>query len=263
MARLDSELVARGMARSRERAKEMIKSGCVTVNGKLLNKASAEVSAEDIIESSGQEIYVGRGAFKIEKATETFGLDFTGKICLDIGASTGGFTDFMLKNGAEKVFAVDVGHGQLAQSLRQDGRVVNMENTDIRKVTPEMFGCDIDFISADVSFISLKMILPEISRLLKTGADAVVLIKPQFEAGRKFIGKHGIVRDRKAHVRVLSEIDAAIYANALTALDYTFSSIKGGSGNIEYLAHIRKDSGTPVIRDFRNLVENSFTSLKE
>ncbi|MCM1314102.1 MAG: TlyA family RNA methyltransferase [Prevotella sp.] len=263
MARLDTEIVSRGIARSRERAKEMIKSGCITINGKSVSKASCEVGTDDIIESSEQEIYVGRGALKIEKATETFGLDFTGKTCLDIGASTGGFTDFMLKNGAEKVFAVDVGHGQLAPSLRADSRVINMENTDIRKVTPEMLGCNIDFISTDVSFISLKIILPEISRLLKAGADAVVLIKPQFEAGRKFIGKHGIVRDKKVHVRVLSEIDAAIYGNSLTALDYTFSSIKGGSGNIEYLAHLRKISGTPVIRDFRNLVEISFTNLKE
>lgn len=263
MARLDTEIVARGMARSRERAKEMIKSGSITVNSKPVKKASCEVGTEDIIESSEKEIYVGRGALKIEKATETFGLDFSGKTCLDIGASTGGFTDFMLKNGAEKVFAVDVGHGQLAPSLRADSRVINMENTDIRKVTPDMFGCDIDFISTDVSFISLKIILPEISRLLKAGADAVVLIKPQFEAGRKFIGKHGIVRDKKVHVRVLTEIDTAVYSNGLTALDYTFSSIKGGSGNIEYLAHLRKNSGTPVIRDFRNLVEISFSNLKE
>lgn len=263
MARLDAELVARGTARSRERAKEMIKSGCVTVNGKVMKKASCEVESDDIIDSSAQEIYVGRGALKIQKATEFFGLDFNGKTCLDIGASTGGFTDFMLKNGAEKVFAVDVGHGQLAQSLREDRRVINMENTDIRKVTPDILGCEIDFISADVSFISLKIILPEISRLLKAGADAVVLIKPQFEAGRKFIGKHGIVRDKKVHERVLSEIDSAIYGNNLTALEYTFSSIKGGSGNIEYLAHIRKNSGTPVIRDFRNLVEISFSNLKE
>lgn len=263
MARLDTETVTRGIARSRERAKEMIKSGCITVNGKTVKKASCEVGTDDIIESSEQEIYVGRGALKIEKATECFGLDFTGKTCLDIGASTGGFTDFMLKHGAGKVFAVDVGHGQLAETLRMDSRVVNMENTDIRKVTPEMLCCEIDFISTDVSFISLKMILPEISRILKSGADAVVLIKPQFEAGRKFIGKHGIVRDKKVHVRVLSEINSAIYGNGLTALDYTFSPVKGGSGNIEYLAHIRKESGTPVIRDFRNLVENSFTSLKE
>ncbi|MDE6834289.1 MAG: TlyA family RNA methyltransferase [Ruminococcus sp.] len=263
MARLDTEIVARGIARSRERAKEMIKSGFIKVNGRIVNKASYEVGTDDIIESSEQEIYVGRGALKIEKATEIFGLDFTGKTCLDIGASTGGFTDFMLKNGAVKVYAVDVGHGQLAEKLRMDSRVINMENTDIRKVTPEMFSDDIDFISADVSFISLKMILPEISRILKSGSDAVVLIKPQFEAGRKFIGKHGIVRDKKVHERVLSEIDSAIYGNGLTALDYTFSPVKGGSGNIEYLAHIRKESGTPVIRDFRNLVENSFTSLKE
>lgn len=263
MARLDTEMVARGIARSRERAKEMIKSGCITVNGKAINKASCEVETDDIIESSEKEIYVGRGALKIEKATEFFGLDFSGKTCLDIGASTGGFTDFMLKSGAEKVFAVDVGHGQLAQSLREDSRVINMENTDIRKVTTEMLSCNIDFISADVSFISLKIILPEISRLLESDADAVVLIKPQFEAGRKFIGKHGIVRDKKVHVRVLSEIDSAIYGNGLTALDYTFSPVKGGSGNIEYLAHLRKISGTPVIRDFRNLVEISFTNLKE
>ena len=263
MARLDTEIVVRGIARSRERAKEMIKSGCVTVNGKTVKKASFEVSTDDVIESSEQEIYVGRGALKIEKATEFFGLDFTRKNCLDIGASTGGFTDFMLKHGASKVYAVDVGHGQLAESLRMDSRVINMENTDIRKVTPEMLSSDIDFISADVSFISLKMILPEISRILKTGAEAVVLIKPQFEAGRKFIGKHGIVRDKKVHMRVLSEIDSAIYGNGLTALDYTFSPVKGGSGNIEYLVHLRKESGTPVVRDFRNLVENSFTSLKE
>ncbi|MDE6035951.1 MAG: TlyA family RNA methyltransferase [Ruminococcus sp.] len=263
MARLDTEIVTRGIARSRERAKEMIKSGCVTVNGKTVKKASYEVSAEDVIESSEQEKYVGRGALKIGKATEYFGIDFTGKTCLDIGASTGGFTDFMLKHGAEKVYAVDVGHGQLAETLRNDDRVINMENTDIRKVTPEMLSCDIDFISADVSFISLKMILPEISRLLKPCAEVVVLIKPQFEAGRKFIGKHGIVRDKKVHERVLSEIDTAIYSNGLTVIDYTFSPVRGGSGNIEYLAYLRKESGIPVVRDFRKLVENSFSSLKE
>lgn len=263
MARLDSELVSRGIARSRERAKEMIKSGSISVNGKSVNKVSAEVSGNDFIESSEQELYVGRGALKIEKATEVFGLDFSGKICLDIGASTGGFTDFMLKNGAVKVFAVDVGHGQLAQSLCNDSRVVNMEGTDIRKVTPEILGDMVDFISADVSFISLKMILPVFQELLKDGADAVVLIKPQFEAGKKFIGKHGIVRDRKVHERVLSEIDSAIYKSGLTALEYTFSPVKGGSGNIEYLAHLRRTSGTPVIHDFGELVETSFSKLKE
>ncbi|MCM1506842.1 MAG: TlyA family RNA methyltransferase [Ruminococcus flavefaciens] len=263
MARLDIEIVQRGIARSRERAKEMIKSGNITVNGRAVNKVSYEVKPEDIIESSAKELYVGRGALKIEKAKEEFEIDFSGKTCLDIGASTGGFTDFMLKNGAEKVFAVDVGHGQLAQSLRDDERVVSMEGTDIRKVTPETLGGAVDFISADVSFISLKMILPAVHALLKDGADAVVLIKPQFEAGKKFIGKHGIVRDRKVHERVLSEIDTAVYSCGLTAVGYTFSAIKGGSGNIEYLAHLRKTSSTPVIRDFRKLVEISFSELKE
>lgn len=263
MARLDAEIVSRGIARSRERAKEMIKSGSISVNGRSVNKASAEVSESDLIESSEQELYVGRGALKIQKATEVFGLDFSGKTCLDIGASTGGFTDFMLKNGAVKVFAVDVGHGQLAQSLRNDSRVINMEGTDIRTVTPENTGGKVDFISADVSFISLKMILPVFQELLKDGAEAVVLIKPQFEAGKKSVGKHGIVRDRKVHRRVLSEIDASIYNSGLVALDYTFSPVKGGSGNIEYLVHIRRTSGTPVIRDFGELVETSFSKLKE
>lgn len=263
MARLDAELVARGIARSRERAKEMIKSGNVSVNGKSVNKASFEVCVDDNIESSEQELYVGRGALKIERAAEIFGLDFSGKTCLDIGASTGGFTEFMLKNGAARVFAVDVGHGQLAESLRNDSRVINMEGTDIRKVTSESVGGAVDFISTDVSFISLKMILPIISGLLKDGADAVLLIKPQFEAGKKFIGKHGIVRDRKVHESVLSDIDRAIYTAGLIAVEYTFSPVRGGSGNIEYLVHIRNTSGTPVIHDFGKLVENSFSILKE
>lgn len=263
MARLDAEIVSRGIARSRERAKEMIKSGSITVNSVTVKKASAEVSGEDIIESSVREIYVGRGALKIKKAYEVFGLDFSGRICLDIGASTGGFTDFMLKNGASKVWAVDVGQNQLAESLRADSRVISLEKTDIRNVTAETLGGHADFISADVSFISLKMILPKISELLAENAEAVVLIKPQFEAGKKDVGKRGIVRDRKVHERVLSETDAFIHSVGLTAVDYTFSPIKGGSGNIEYLAHLRKISAAPIVRDFKKLVENSFFKLKE
>ncbi len=263
MARLDAELVSRGIARSRERAKEMIKSGSVTVNSMTAGKASAEVSENDIIESSEHELYVGRGALKIAGAAAEFGLDFSDRICLDIGASTGGFTDFMLKNGAKKVFAVDVGHDQLAKSLKDDSRVVSLEGTDIRKVTPEMLGGQVDFISVDVSFISVKMILPKLHELLKEGMNAVLLIKPQFEAGKKYIGKHGIVRDRKVHERVLSEIDAAIAGAGMFAVDYTFSPVKGGSGNIEYLAELRKTSGTPKIRNFKELVENSFSKLKE
>lgn len=261
MARLDIELVARGLARSRERAKEMIKSGSVTVNGKKATKPSAEAAAEDIIESCEEELYVGRGALKLEKAAKEFSLDFTGKICIDIGASTGGFTDFMLQNGASKVFAVDVGHGQLAESLRHDSRVVNAEGTDIREVTVDFFGCHADFICADVSFISLKKILPKIYELLKENACAAVLIKPQFEAGRSDIGKHGIVKDRKVHERVLAEIDEFAALAGFCPEQYTFSPVKGGSGNIEYLVKLVKSEKPHKTADFRMLTEDAFNQL--
>lgn len=261
MARLDAELVSRGIARSRERAKEMIKAGAVTVNGITAVKASADVSADDIVQSSEQEIYVGRGALKLEKAFAAFGLDFTGKVCLDIGASTGGFTEFMLNHGAEKVFAVDVGHGQLAETLRRDERVINMENTDIREVTADDFGGTVDFICADVSFISLTKILPKIHELISDNAVAAVLIKPQFEAGKKDVGKRGIVKDRKVHERILSEIDSFARLAGLAPLEYTFSSIKGGSGNIEYLAELKKSAENPPLCDFRKLVEEAFSCL--
>lgn len=261
MARLDAELVLRGIARSRQRAKEMIGSGSVTVNGKTILKASAEISSEDEIKSSEQEMYVGRGALKLEKAAAEFGLEFSGKVCIDIGASTGGFTDYMLKNGASRVYAVDVGHGQLAESLCADDRVVNLEGMDIRNVTAESVSGGADFICADVSFISLKLILPEIYRLLNDGACAAVLIKPQFEAGKSSIGKNGIVKDRKVHLRVLSEIDNAAQAAGFICEKYTYSPIKGGSGNIEYLVKLRRSSGDPMIHDFRELVKSAFEKL--
>ena len=261
MARLDSEMVARGLARSRERAKEMIRSGNVTVNGKTAKKPSDEVMTDDLIETAETDIYVGRGALKLEKAYEKFGLDLRGKVCLDIGASTGGFTDFMLQQGAEKVFAVDVGHGQLAQSLIADPRVVNMEGTDIREVTADDLGGQADFISVDVSFISLTKILPKVYELLKEEAAAAVLIKPQFEAGRSDIGKRGIVKDRKVHIRVLSEIDSFASSIGFITEKYTFSPVRGGSGNIEYLVKLRKSVGEPVIHDFRELTDSSFSKL--
>ena len=263
MARLDAELVSRGIARSRTRAKEMIQSGSVSVNGKTVTKASAEVSADDELISSEEEKYVGRGALKLEKAADEFGIDFTGKVCIDIGASTGGFTEVMLMRGASKVYAVDVGHGQLAEKLCADSRVVNMEGTDIRRVTPEMTGGQADFVSADVSFISLKMILPSIYSLLREGACAAVLIKPQFEAGKRDIGKNGIVRDAKVHERVLRETDQAINSAGFIAERYTVSPVKGGSGNIEYLVKLVKKQGTPVIHDLGELVRSSFRSFKE
>ena len=261
MARLDSELVARGIARSRERAKEMIAAGNVTVNGMTAKKASDNVNENDDIRSCEQEKYVGRGALKLEKAAEEFGLDLTGKVCLDIGASTGGFTDLMLKKGASHVFAVDVGHGQLAEALCRDERVTNMEGTDIRNITAEDIGGQVDFICVDVSFISLTKILPKVHELLKDGASASVLIKPQFEAGKHDIGKRGIVKDRKVHIRVLGEIDSFASSIGFICEKYTFSPVKGGSGNIEYLVKLCKKSGTPVMHDFKALVESAFTGL--
>jgi 23S rRNA (cytidine1920-2'-O)/16S rRNA (cytidine1409-2'-O)-methyltransferase len=261
MARLDSELVSRGIARSRERAKEMIRSGNVTVNGKTARKPSDEVCLEDTIISSEEDLYVGRGALKLEKAYEEFGLNFSGKRCLDIGASTGGFTDLMLRNGAARVFAVDVGHGQLAPPLVNDPRVENMEGTDIRNVTADDLGGQVDFISVDVSFISLTKIFPKIYELLKDGEAAVVLIKPQFEAGRSDIGKGGIVKDKKVHIRVLTELDSFAQSIGFAAERYTFSPVRGGSGNIEYLAKLRKIKTEPIIHDFKELTDSSFSKL--
>lgn len=261
MARLDSELVRRGIARSRERAKEMIRAGSVTVNGVPALKASAEVSAGDEVLSAEEELYVGRGALKLEKAAQEFGIDFTGLHCVDIGASTGGFTDYMLSHGAAAVAAVDVGHGQLAQKLRDDPRVTVLEGTDIRSVDADTIGGFADFICADVSFISLTKILPKIHELLREGACAAVLIKPQFEAGRADIGKHGIVKDRRVHERVLRDIDAFACGAGFTAQMYTYSPVKGGSGNIEYLVKLVKQAGTPILHDFRALVESAFSSL--
>lgn len=261
MARLDAELVSRGIARSRERAKEMIKSGAVTVNGRPAKKSSAEVSAEDVIESAEQELYVGRGALKLERAAECFSLDFSGLRCLDIGASTGGFTEYMINHGAEKVYAVDVGHGQLAESLRRESRVANMENTDIRMVTAEDICGQVDFVCADVSFISLTKILPKISELLKDSGTAAVLIKPQFEAGKSDIGKKGIVKDRKVHLRILRELDSFMRLSGLMPVSYTYSPIKGGSGNIEYLAKLVKCTEVFPEQDFGGIVEEAFRQL--
>ncbi|MBQ8297206.1 MAG: TlyA family RNA methyltransferase [Ruminococcus sp.] len=262
MSRLDAELVARGIAQSRERAKEMIKSGGIIVNGKTASKPSLEVSAGDAVEALTEDLqYVGRGALKLEKAAAEFGIDFTGKLCLDIGASTGGFTDFMLKNGAARVIAVDVGHGQLAESLKADSRVVNAEGTDIRDVTAEFTGGEVDFISVDVSFISLKKILPKMYELLKNGACAAVLIKPQFEAGRENIGKRGIVKDRRVHERILSDINAFAAELGFYAEKYTYSPVKGGSGNIEYLVKLVKSELPAKLHDFSELTDRAFKQL--
>lgn len=245
--RLDVMLYERGLAESRERAKALIMSGIVYVNGIKEDKAGA--SFEDrpdlSIEVRGKGLrYVSRGGLKLEKAVNEFGISLEGLTCMDIGASTGGFTDCMLQNGAKKVFAVDVGHGQLAWSLRNDSRVVCLEKTNIRYITKEAVdGAYMDFASVDVSFISLKKVLPAVKPLLTGSARMVCLIKPQFEAGREEVGKKGVVRDQKIHMKVIGDIVNFVLQEGFEIIGLTYSPIKGPEGNIEYLIYIKNQLG--------------------
>ncbi len=240
--RLDVLLVKRNLAPSREKAKAMIMAGSVFVDGQREDKAGTFFDGEAAIEVRGSTLkYVSRGGLKLEKAVERFGLDLRGLICMDIGASTGGFTDCMLQNGALKVYAVDVGYGQFAWKLRQDRRVVCMEKTNIRYVKPSDIGEPLDFASADVSFISLTKVLGPVSDLLRDGAQMVCLIKPQFEAGREKVGKKGVVRDPEVHLEVLERIVSYVREIGFSVLHLDYSPIKGPEGNIEYLIHIKKD----------------------
>lgn len=240
-SRLDVEMVRRGLAASREKAKEQIKSGCVFVDGACAAKASMAVGEDAVIESRAEVLpYVSRGGLKLAKAIESFSLSLEGKICMDIGASTGGFTDCMLQNGAAKIYAVDVGHDQLAPALRKDTRVVCMEGTNIRYVQTEDIGEAVLFASVDVSFISLTLVLPVLARLLKEGGEAVCLVKPQFEAGRDKVGKKGVVRDAKVHREVLERVTMAAQAEGFLVLHLDYSPVKGPEGNIEYLMHLKK-----------------------
>ena len=218
-------------------------SGIVFVNEQKVDKAGEMIKEDAKVEVRGHDIgYVSRGGLKLEKAMQCFPLTPKGKVCMDIGASTGGFTDCMLQNGAVKVYAVDVGYGQLAWKLRTDDRVVNMERTNIRNVTVADIGEPVDFISIDVSFISLLKIMPAVEPLLKEGGTMVTLIKPQFEAGREHVGKGGIVRDIQVHRDVIRHVTDGIAACGLSPLGLTFSPIKGADGNIEYLLYSRKDN---------------------
>ena len=256
--RLDLYIAEKGFAGSREKAKELIKSGNVSVDGKVTEKPAFDVTDANTIEVSGDTFkYVGRGGLKLEEAVVRFGLKLDGKVCIDIGASTGGFTDCMLQSGAALVYAVDVGHDQLDRKLLQDSRVISMEGSDIRKLSAADFEDHLDFISADVSFISLKLILPKISELLPENGEAVVLIKPQFEAGRSAIGKNGVVKDRKAHIRVLEEIVLFCPSAGLSVQGIVPSPIAGGSGNREYLAHLKK-GGKSSSFDFKKIVCDAF-----
>ena len=260
--RLDQRLTELGLAESREKAKATIMSGLVYVNGQKSDKPGTPVSDDARIEVRGAACpWVSRGGFKLAKALEVFEINPAGYVCIDCGASTGGFTDVLLKNGAARVYAVDVGYGQLAWSLRTDARVTVMERTNARNLTPDMFPESMDMAVMDLSFISIRLILPAVHALLKPEGECVCLIKPQFEAGRADVGKKGVVRDRAVHERVLNEMleffPAAGYT--LTGLDY--SPIRGPEGNIEYLAHLKKGEHAGISPDIAAIVAASHGEL--
>ena len=249
--RLDVLLVKQGFAESREKAKAIIMSGIVYVNDQKEDKAGTTFDEEKArIEVRGATLkYVSRGGLKLEKAMTHFGVTLADKVCMDVGASTGGFTDCMLQNGAVKVFSVDVGHGQLAWKLRNDPRVVCMEKTNIRYVTPEDIGTSVDFSSIDVSFISLTKVLGPVKELLTPEGEVVCLIKPQFEAGREKVGKKGVVREKSTHLEVINMVIDYAKEIGFAILNLEFSPIKGPEGNIEYLLHLKKQGDTADSND--------------
>lgn len=264
--RLDLLVYEQGYTESREKAKAIIMAGLVYVDNQKADKCGTTYDENVKLEVRGTTPkYVSRGGLKLEKAMEAFNLSLENKITMDIGASTGGFTDCMLQNGAKKVYSIDVGYGQLAWKLRTDSRVVNLERTNMRYVTKEQVPDEIDFFSVDVSFISLKLILPVARQLMAENAEAVCLIKPQFEAGRENVGKKGVVRDINVHIDVVNMIYNFCLENGFDVLNLDYSPIKGPEGNIEYLIHIRKSdnpTANPDI-DIKELVKNSHTKLSK
>lgn len=262
--RLDVLLVKRGLAESREKAKAVIMAGIVYVNGQKEDKAGTLLNESQIktMEVRGNPLkYVSRGGLKLEKAVDVFQLELSGKICMDIGASTGGFTDCMLQNGAVKVYAIDSGHGQLAWKLRNDERVICMESTNFRYVVREDIEDEIDFASVDVSFISLDKILGPAYFLLRSNAQMVCLIKPQFEAGREKVGKNGVVRDAAVHREVIERIVACALEKGFLLLHLDFSPIKGPEGNIEYLLHLCKSKEMVDAMDAARTVQETYIEL--
>ncbi len=239
--RLDVELVNKGLVESREKAKALIMAGQVYVDGQKAYKAGDKVKEGQMIEVKGGQLpFVSRGGLKLDKSIKSFSLDLNGLVCADIGASTGGFTDCMLQNGASKVYSIDVGYGQLAWQLRNDPRVVNMERTNIRYIDMSLITDDISFISIDVSFISLRLVLPVAFEMLCAGGQLVALVKPQFEAGREEVGKKGVVRDINIHKKVIQNTIDIANEIGFSVVDVDFSPIKGPEGNIEFLLHLRK-----------------------
>ncbi len=262
--RLDVTLFEEGLSPSREKAQALIMAGLVYVNGVKQTKAGFQVEEKDGIELRENPIpYVGRGGLKLKKAIEIFEIDLEAKLCLDVGASTGGFTDCMLQHGARKVYAVDVGYNQLAWELRANPNVVSMEKTNFRHVSADLFEEKFNFASVDVSFISLSNILPPLASVLEENALAVCLIKPQFEAGREKVGKKGVVRDKGTHVEVIEKVLVYALNNSFNTLNLDFSPIKGPQGNIEYLILLEKVSENPnnFIENVNESVERAHISL--
>ena len=262
--RLDQLVYDLGYAESRERAKTTVMSGLVFVNGQRADKPGMAVDPEAKIEVRGAAIpFVSRGGFKLDKALKVFPVDPEGKICIDCGASTGGFTDVLLQHGAKKVYAVDVGYGQLAWKLRTDERVVNLERTNLRYVTEEQIPEALDLAVMDVSFISIRLVLPAVKALLKPEVDFICLIKPQFEAGREEVGKKGVVRDRAVHERVVREILDFAPSIGLTVMGLDYSPIRGPEGNIEYICHLKNGTFDTGAIDVSGVVTASHEAFKE
>lgn len=261
--RLDCLIFDQGLAESREKAKALIMSGNVYVNNQKSDKPGTMLPVGTKIEIRGETMrYVSRGGLKLEKAMAVFPVDLKEKITMDIGASTGGFTDCMLQNGAKKVYSIDVGYGQLAWKLRTNPQVVNLERTNVRYLTQEQIPDMVDFFSVDVSFISLCLVLPVARKFMSDNAQAVCLIKPQFEAGRGKVGKKGVVRDRAVHIEVIEKIRDFVLKNGYSVLGLTFSPVKGPEGNIEYLIYLQKsEEPTDIDTDVGVLVDTSHKQL--
>ena len=260
--RLDQLVYERGFTDSRERAKTTVMSGLVFVNGQRADKPGMPVSPDAQIEVRGDALpFVSRGGFKLDKALRVFPVDPKGKLCIDCGASTGGFTDVLLQHGAAKVYAVDVGYGQLAWKLRSDERVVNLERTNLRYVTPEQIPEKLDLAVMDVSFISIRLVLPAVKALLRDGADLICLIKPQFEAGREEVGKKGVVRDEEVHRAVVQGILDFAPTIGLSVLGLDYSPIRGPEGNIEYICHMVNRPGADARIDAAAVVARSHEEL--
>lgn len=261
--RLDVVLTQLGLVESRQKAQALIMAGQVYVDGQKVSKAGSPVDENAKVEVRGETMrYVSRGGLKLEKAMSAFPIELTGRICADIGASTGGFTDCMLQNGAQKVYAVDVGYGQLAWSLRSDPRVVCLERTNARYLTTEQIPEPLSFASIDVSFISLKLILPPLRALMPDDGEVACLIKPQFEAGKEFVGKKGVVRDPKVHLAVLEQFLQHADDADFCVKGITFSPIRGPEGNIEYLGYLKAGRGERWDGDLKALVDESHLELE-